>query len=180
MIPFLARRLPKWEAILPVFAVTAFLIYGRSIYVFVFKLSSWLTFLTVGEILSTLAYGLVLNLLESLFLLLCFLAVAFILPGRWLRDVFVPSGTWFFLVGILSVLLYFRQYASIGPDYLSALPLWLLISLGLAVIMAFLGGRIRILSSAAAWLADRLMVFLYIFVPASLVSMVIVLIRNLI
>ena len=171
MLSSILRRLPKFDQILPVFAVIAFLAYGRSIYIFLFKLPAWLTFLTVGEILSVLAYGLVVNLLESLLILVCLLAICLSLPARWFRDVFVPRGTWLALAALLSILVYFRRYASLGPDYLSALPVWSLATLGLAALAAFLGGRIRFLRAAASALADRMTIFLFLFIPASLISL---------
>ena len=174
----LLRRFPKFDQILPVFAVIAFLAYGRSIYIFLFKLPAWLTFLTVGEILSVLAYGLVVNLLESLLILVCLLVICFSLPVRWFRDAFVPRGTWLAFASMLSILVYFRRYASLGPDYLSALPIWLLTTLGLAALAAFLGGRIRFLRAAAFALADRMTIFLFLFIPASLISVAVVIVRN--
>jgi hypothetical protein len=51
--------------------------------------------------------------------------------------------------------------------------------LALAVLTAFLAGRVRFLANAAAWFADRVTVFLFLFIPASLISIVVVLVRNL-
>jgi hypothetical protein len=174
----LLRRLPKLDAILPVFAVIAFLAYGRSIYIFLFKLPAWLTFLTLGEILSVLAYGLVVNLLESIAILLPLLVICFILPARFFKDGFVARGTWLAVFVLGSILVYFKFYSSIGPDFIKYLYLWTGVTLALAVPVASLGGRIRCLRAAALWLADRLTVFLFLLVPASLISIVVVILRN--
>jgi hypothetical protein len=171
-------RLPNFDSILPVFAVIAFMVYGWTLVVFLWKLPSWILYLTLGEIFVVLAYSLTAALLESLTALAVLLLISALLPSEWLREVFVVRGTIASLVGLGAVMLYMNRYAAIGYDFINVLIPWSLAGLGLTVLAAFLAGRNRFLVRTAAWLADQLTVFVYLFVPASLVSLLVVLYRN--
>ena len=136
------HRFPKFSKILPVFAVVEFFAYGRTLYTFAFKLPSWLLFQTLGEALSNLAYGLAYNLFESLAILLVLVIIAFLLPARFFKDVFVERGTWLTVFLLGSILVYFKYYSSIGPDFLAHIYIWAGVTLLLAVPVSYLGGRI--------------------------------------
>jgi hypothetical protein len=175
----LGKRLPPLSELAPVFAVIAFLAYGRMFYIFSFKLPAWLTFLTTGEIATILAYGLVVNLLESLVVLLAVLLISFILPPRWFRDYFVPRAAWLVAFVLGSAILYFQRYASIDPSFIDLLYLWCSVTLLLSIPVTFFGGRVPFLRTVATVVADRLIVFLYILIPASLLSAIVIAARNL-
>ncbi len=178
MLSSLLRRLPTFNEILPVFAAIAFFAYGRTLFTFAFKLPAWLLFQPLGEVFSNLAYGLTYNLLESLEILLAFLIFCFVLPARFFKDSFVPRGTWLAVTLLGSILLYFKFYSSVGPDFLNYIYLWSGVTLPLAVLVAFLGGRISFLQKAALWFSDRVIIFVYLLVPASIISIVVVIVRN--
>lgn len=172
------RRFPAFDQIIPVFAVIALFTYGRSLYVFAFKVPAWLLFQSVGEILSNLAYGLVFNFLESAFLLSLLLAVSSLLPASYFKDNFIARGAWAASVFLISVWAFIKNYSAIGPDFGQYIYLWMGITLGLSVLAAFLGGRIVFLKKAALWFADRVVVLLFLFVPASALSLVALIVRN--
>lgn len=174
----LKSRLPNRDAIASVFAIIAFLVYGWTTVVFLWKLPSWLLFLTLDEILAVFAYSMVSALLESLTALAVLLFACLILPSHWMRDVFVARGTTAALFGLGSVMLYMYWFAIVGDDLLPALPLWSLGGLLVTLLFAFLSPRLRVWACAAAWLSDRLIIFLYLFLPLSLVSLLIVIYRN--
>ena len=175
---FILHRFPKFSKIPPVFAVIALLAYGRTLYTFAFKLPSWLLFQTLGEALSNLAYGLAYNLFESLFILSVLLIIAFLLPARFFKDVFVERGTWLSAFVLGSILVYFKYYSSIGPDFLAYVYIWAGVTLLLAAPVSYLGGRILFLRKIALWISDRVVVFLFLLIPASLISLVVVVVRN--
>lgn len=178
MMTWLQRRLPDWESILAVFAVIASFMYGRTIYIFLFKVPAWQTFLRAAEIGSTLAYGLAYDLAESLGMLGFLLGVCVLLPSAWFRDHFVAHAAWFVTFVLGSILLYFRHYAATGLDALAQIESWAVLTLALAIPVAYAGGRIGPLNRFAVAAADRLIVLLLIFVPASLISILVVLGRN--
>jgi hypothetical protein len=65
------QRFPNRQAILQVYAVISFLISAWTIIAFLWKLSAWLLILNLGEIFTIFSYAMVVNLLESLAVLLC-------------------------------------------------------------------------------------------------------------
>ena len=82
------RRFPAFDQILPVFAVIALFTYGRSLYVFAFKVPAWLLFQSLGEIFSNLAYGLVFNFLESFLILSFLLIISIFIPASFFKNNF--------------------------------------------------------------------------------------------
>ncbi|MBV6396543.1 MAG: hypothetical protein HFACDABA_02141 [Anaerolineales bacterium] len=173
------KRLPAFGAILPVFAVIAFLVYGWTLIVFLWKLPSWILFLTLGEIIVIFAYSMTAALLESLAITGILLLVSIILPAAWMRDVFVARGAFAALTGLGAIMLYMYRYAVIGYDFIAELIPYSLAALGLTVLVTFAAGRARFLIQSAAWFSDLVSIFLFLFVPVSLISFGVVLLRNL-
>lgn len=174
----LKNRLPPFEAILPVYAVIAFMVFSWTIVSFLWKLPSWIQFLNLGDILVVFAYSMTSALLESLAILGILLLACLLLPARWMRDVFVTRGTTAAVFGFGSIMLYMYRYSEIGYSFISSLFLWSLAGLAVAILMTFLSTHIRGMVRAAAWVSDRLIVFLFLFVPISLVSLLVVIYRN--
>lgn len=175
----LKSRLPAFDAILPVFAVISFMVYGWTLVVFLWKVPSWMMFLTLGEILSVFAYSMTSALLESLAALAILLLASVLLPARWMRDVFVARGGVAALFGLGSIMLYMARLSVIGYAVLNYLFQWMWIALGLTLLLVFLAPRLRFVVRAVAWISDRLIVFLFLLVPISLVSVIVVIVRNL-
>jgi len=81
------RRFPKSQAVLQVYAVIAVMLSGWTITAFLWKLSTWLLTLNMGEILTVFSYAMFINLVESLIVLLLLLIVCFLLPAHILREI---------------------------------------------------------------------------------------------
>jgi hypothetical protein len=161
-----------------VFAVIATIIYSWGLYRFVWRLPSWLHYLTAGEILGILSYLLITALLESLLLVSLLLGLCALLPHLF-RDSFLARGTGLtlgFFIGILSFMIVYEQA---GSAYLGTIPYWTLGALALAILFGWLFGRVRVLASFAAWTSDRLLVFLYLFLPLTALGLIVVAARNL-
>ena len=77
---------------LPVCGLVVALVYGWSLYRFMWILPGWLKFLALDEILSLLSYTFAVSLLDSLIVVAVLTVLAFILPRNWLRDDFVLRG----------------------------------------------------------------------------------------
>lgn len=175
----LKSRLPAFDAILPILSVIAFLVYGWTLVVFLWKVPSWMQFLTFGEILVVLAYSMTAAMLESLAVLCILLLVCLLLPARWLRDVFVTRGTIAAIFGLSSIMLYMYRFSMVGYSFLVNLIRWSLAGLVVTLLFTYFSTRVRIVVRAAAWISDRMIVFLFLFVPVSLVSLLVVIYRNL-
>jgi len=174
----LIKRIPPFSDILSTLAFTALLVYGRMFYVFTWKLPSWLMFLNVGELFSILSYSLAFALLETISIVLVLLLIGFILPPAWFRDVFVVRGLWLVTVWLVSLMIFFERLSELGLGLLVALYLWVGITILVAILAAFFSTRVRIMRAAALWFADRAVNFLFVLVPASLIGMIVVAVRN--
>ena len=174
----LLKRIPPFNDILLVSAFTALLVYGRMLYIFTWKLPSWLKFLTVGEMLSVLSYSLSFVLLETAGIVLVLVLISFLLPQAWFRDVFVIRSVWMVAIWLVSLMVFFERLSELGLDLLVVLYLWTGITLAVALAVAFLATRVRFMRSLATWIADRAVIFLFIFVPASLIGTIVVAARN--
>jgi hypothetical protein len=176
----ITRRFPRWAQIIPVYAMIAIVVYAWTLLRFFWKLPSWLFFLNGAEILGSLAYLLVVNLAESLTFFCGPLLLALILPKRWFRDVFVARGTALSLSTLGCLMLLAREFNNFREYPELSLPLWqvALAAAGVAVCV-YLGGRVALLRRVLEAVADRASIFVYILVPLSLLSVLLVIVRML-
>lgn len=172
------RRLPKQEEYAPVFSVIVVILFSWSIIVFFSKVPSWLFFLRPEELLIILAYTFSLNFIASMMFLGLLCAVCLILPERYFRDDFAVKGSYVSLISLLSVAIYVYMYPQFVAVSTMVHALWFWGTVILSAVLAFLSRRIPQLGRAMIWTIDRLVIFLYLFVPLSLVSLGIVVVRN--
>ncbi len=174
----LLRRLPESQAILQVYAVIAVMFSGWTIYLFLHKLPSWLLTLNAGEIFTVFSYAMVVNLLESLIVLLLLLLACIVLPARLLRNEFAVLGTILSLglVGsLMAVLLLLNKFGIAGSSRLWAGVLAVLLATALLLVFS---SKIRPIQSTILWLSDRLVVFLFVLIPLFAILFVYVIFRN--
>ena len=170
------NRLPKQREIAPVYAVIVLMVYGWTILKFNYYLPGWLYFLNLGEIAANFAYAMVVNLLESLVVLLGVVALAFILPKRWFADAFIARGTSLTILTLGLMMVIASQFRS-RDDYPAELIRWSpLLLLLIAGIVYFLGNEART-RRVLEFFADRALIFLYITIPLSMISFLVVLFR---
>ena len=179
MLKTLQARIPDKRNIVIVFAVAVFLVYTWTLYTSFWKLPSWLFFLQVGEIFSIYAYAFLVNFLESLLLLLIVLLPAFFLPRHWWADTFIPKGLAFILVVLGSALLHMSLYRT--PDtramFISGQFTWWVGTLFIAVTLTWLIGKVNWVRRRLETIADRFVIFLYIYLPLTAIALLIVLAR---
>lgn len=173
------KRIPSAEQITRVYAVIVVIIYPWSISRFLWRLPSWLYFSAIGEIATTFAYMIVVNLIESLLVLLAPLFLSVMLPKKWFYDRFITKGTLLVLLG-LGYLMYFDNHLHYQAPFPVELVAWTpaiaLAILSLAFLIDWLGFLDKVLDD----ISNRLLIFLYISIPISLVSLLVVFIRNII
>jgi hypothetical protein len=180
---WLRRRLPARREILPVFAVIVFFVFSWSLYRFIYWMPSWLYYLSLGDVMWLGWYVLSYCLVESLVMLGLLLLLCLLLPGWVLREQFVPLGA--SVAGLSSVAAFLMQrkmglLLRVETEVLILAPLVVLAVLLLFIfIFAWLLRKLPILGSLLSALAERMTVFLYIYVPLGLIGAVVVLARNL-
>jgi hypothetical protein len=173
------NRLPKPQAIVQVYAVIAFMLSAWTITAFVWKLSTWIKFLNLGEIFTIFSYAMLANLLEGVLVLVLFLVVGALLPPRFLRDDFIVRGT-ILSVGLTGALMaYLGLYMKFALENKAQILAGPLVMLAWMILLLVLSAKLHWLRAAAVWLSDRLTVFLFILLPLYLILSGYVLIRNL-
>lgn len=185
MVDFIGmqKRLPEFQAILQVYAVIAVIFSGWTIVAFLRKIPSWLLTLNMGEIFNLFSYSMFVNLVESLIVLLLLLVACVLLPPRVFRDDFGARGA-ILSIGVLgSLMLYLRMMMQFGMENVSRLLIPPLVVLLLTAFFLAFSSKLRVarfVRSAALWISDRLVVFLFILIPLFVLLSVYVLFRNII
>lgn len=175
----ISKRFPGWSSVSAVYAVIVVFIYGWTIYWFIWSISSWIYYLTLKEIFFILTYSLAVNLLESLLLLLVILGIFFALPKKWMSD---NNATFVLFGGILSVLIaiwlyFFERYTVLQDAFSSGLLIKFLAGFLMLIPVSLLLCRPNVISGFVLVFADRAKIFLYLTIPASSISLCIILIR---
>jgi hypothetical protein len=174
------KRFPKSHDILQVYAVIAVMFSGWTITAFFRKLPSWLLTLNMGEIFTVFSYAMVTNLVESLVVLLILLTICVLFPHGILRDDFAVRGTILAIGLIGSLIMFLGLHKQFGMENGGRLWNGLFGTLLLMVVILGLSIKSRFVQSAALWISDRLIVFLFILIPLFVLLLVYVIIRNMI
>ena len=175
----LKSRIPTIQQISAVYGVITIIIYGWTMLQFFWRLPSWNNFFTAGDIFTVLAYSMATNLLESLTVLLVPLLLCIILPGKWFKEVFVSKGSWMVVLGLGYTMYLSRQLsANIDNNYPAQLIQLTLVVGVLIFCLTFLLDRVSLLRKLMEEIADRASIFSYIFIPVSLISLLVVIARN--
>ncbi len=172
-------RLPDRRSITGVYAVAVFLVYSWTLLASFWKVPSWLFFMKIGEILSVYTYAFVVDFAESLLWIFIMLLIGVALPRRWWNSKFKTLGTLWIIVLLGSVML--RLYTNRAPDdwekFIYDQWTWWGYTFLFGIILSFLFTRIGWLRKGLEDLVDRLVVFLYLYLPLTAVSIVVVFIR---
>lgn len=176
-----AGRLPDRQSILGVYSVIVFLVYSWTLITSFYKLPSWMFYLTIGQIASVYAYAFSVDLLESILALavVLFLDLTLFLALKN-REEFQSRSILFVLVVLISSILrsiLFKSYDDI-QSFLSGELTWWAITFLLALITAIAVPQNKWIRKVIESAAERTTIFLYIYLPLSLVSLVTVFIRN--
>ena len=171
-------RCPPRREVAFVFAACAFPIYSWSILQYFYKLPSWLLQLDIWDLIGTFAYAQVFAFVESAIILLVLLLLKVLLPRSVFEDRFVAqSSALVFVTSVWAILIQFNL-KSLESLSLPTLVLWIpgyLVSIGIPFVLI---RRQRRLEMAINTVVERLTVLLYIYLPLSLLSAVVILVRN--
>jgi hypothetical protein len=171
------KRLPSFNQTLSAYAVIAFMLFAWALLWFFWNIPSWIKFMTLGYLLATLSYPMAASFLESLTILVLLLIPAMILPAGWFRERFAARGS-AVTIGLLGVIM-LRDYLIVADYFfLKPLPIFWLTSALLTALLLFLAVKFQRMEKALTLLAERLTIFLYIFVPLSVISLLAILVRN--
>ncbi|MBV6394717.1 MAG: hypothetical protein HFACDABA_00283 [Anaerolineales bacterium] len=177
MLTWLKNRLPEKRDILLALSMATFLVFSWSLRELFFNAPAFLLSFTVGNIVLIAAYMLAFALLESVALVLLMLILAALLPGALLKNGFAYKTSYLFIaLGWLSVYLQFGMTNQPRVEFLAMqlakfLAVWLT-----AVLLTHYLAPVR---KIALDILDRMTIFFYIYAPLGVVSLVVVILRNL-
>jgi len=179
----LKSRLPSPQEILPVFSTIVFFVFTWALYRMFYQVPAWLYFLSLLNILILTAYVLAFALFESGVMLVFLLFLSFVFPARLYKDKFVAQSAALVALVSIGAVLVQRKIGSIYQMVLwklIAYPLFFLVGVVLFIaVTSFVFDRFSWFPRFIASIADRLTIFSYVYVPLSLISLAVVIIRNL-
>jgi hypothetical protein len=150
------------------------MLFAWSILQFFWYLPSWLYFMRPADLIGVFSYIMVSSFIEGLAFLFLLLLLSFLPPQKYFRDEFAVYGTSISLcvIGLIMARVVLYNIFEMAIPYFKTL---LILS---PIIVSFLAIVIRPVRQALLWLSDRLIVFLYLLVPLSVLSLLVIVVRN--
>lgn len=137
--------------------------------------------LTVWDILSLISYSMVKSFLETAIIIVLVLGLSFILPPKIWKEKFIVRGSIAALGVLLSMIAHIKlREAGVEAEILRSVSLWWLASLTLTAILVGLLPKIKLVEYVVSEIADRTVVFLYIFLPVTVIGFFALIVRFLI
>lgn len=180
IIQVLSGRLPVKTSLYNVYALIVTLVFSWTLLASFWKLPSWLFYLNLGQVASVYAYALTFDFIESVLLLTGFILFSLVLPAACWREKFISRSAMLLIVGMASVILSAFQFRDpdVYQQFVAVNGIWWLVTMGIALPLVWLAGRVRWLGRALEVIADRCIIFLFIYMPLTILSIAVVLVRN--
>jgi hypothetical protein len=170
------NRFASIQDIVLVFAACIAPICSWSILQFLEELRAWLFYLSSWDVISIFAYTQALALLESATVLLIVILLGAILPARFLRDRFVAQGSMVVLLTLGWAIA--TQYKIIPRGFRPPARKFFLLYLASIGVSWVLIHRYKRLEESIDSFVERLTVLLYVYIPTTFLSVIIVMFRN--
>ena len=172
------KRIPPWNQIAPVFAVIVMMIYAWTVTWFLWKLPSLVYYMNAGEIAAMFTYLMATNLLESILIMCGPVLLSMILPAKWFQQAFVARGAALVMPG-LGYLMVIANHFQFRDEYPAVFfKKWsLALAFSTLFLFVFLAEKVTFLRKTIEFITDRAVIFLYVFIPISLLSLVAVVFR---
>lgn len=140
---------------------------------FIKGLPGWLSYLNNWELIGILAYSFVFAMLESALLLLFPIFLGTILPARYMLDKFVAWGSMKVILslGWIVVVQFDNTLISNPPWWISLY----LASVGVSYVVIY---RSKCIEQMISSFAEHLTTLLYVYIPITILSGVIIILRN--
>jgi hypothetical protein len=182
MSNFFTGRFPERQDILGVYAVVVLLVYTWTLIVSFYKLPSWIYYLTISQIVSIYSYAFLLNFAESILAVITLLALEFTVFSFFKNKVEFLSRSILaasVLLGSSMVrLALYKEYVDSAAFISGEMTWWSVTFLvGLPIVLA--APKNGLIRTILAGVADRALVFLYIYLPLSFIGLIVVIARNL-
>jgi len=171
------KRFPTHKDLVPVFAVGVTILFSWAIISSAQEvITNWSLYFNMPDILSIYAYILTGALIESCILISALLIISLILPSKLFLDRFILRGTILTMTFLGSIMYLYSQTLTSG--ILGMITTWFWFFMASTMILLVLSESIPVIARFFELIADRCTIFLYIYLPISLISVFVVIIRN--
>jgi hypothetical protein len=177
-LQILKNRSPDRSEVIAVLGVSVFVCHSWSIWTFLHEFPSFLLYFRPTEISVVFAYMMAFAFLESLLVTTGLVVAGAILPSKWLRDGFAYKGFIFVVVGSIAA---FMLQKNLRYEFPSTQMLTLNLVIPLTLIAVFIAASHMWgpLQKVLLDIQDRISIMLYVYGPIGLVSILVVVFRNL-
>jgi hypothetical protein len=171
-------RLPEWKDVFTVLSVIVFAVFSWSIRGFLFILPSIALRYAAMEIVAIFFYMMAFALLESLLIAGSLAVVSAILPKMWLREGFSYKGFLIVLISSVASILYQASLRDELPGT-NIYFLWVGVPILILIVLILLFHFVHRWRVVLQSVAERFMVFAYLYIPIGVLGLVAVIFRNL-
>ena len=180
----LESKLPSMQEVLPVLSVIVFIVFTWTLYRMFFQVPSLLFYMRVWDVLIISAYVLAFALFESMVVLGLLLIFSLVFPAKYFKDNFVAQGSTVVLMISMGAVALQRKmkimYRLDGWE-LILYPFVLLTAIVFVIFAAsYIYDRFKILPRIINTVAERMIVFVLLYVPLSILGLLVVFVRNII
>lgn len=172
-----SRRFPTFKQLAPVYSVVVVVIYSWSLLRFFWRLPSLLNYSTAGDIGIIFSYLITVNLLESLAVVSVPVILSLIFPSKWYFERFLSKSVLLVLLA-LGYMIYISSHINTEEPFPYVLFQWAPLVFLSILAFVFMLDRIPFIGRLLEDIADRFVVFLFISIPVSIISCIVVLVRN--
>jgi hypothetical protein len=180
----LKSRLPTRSETVSVFSIFVFFVFSWALYRTAWYIPSWLEYLTIWNVLVIIAYVLASSLIESAIMLGLVVLFSLFFPKKIFKVNYVLLGSSLAVLLSLGAFLVQRKINLVYRLEFWQLVVYPLVGLLLSFLfvwlLSFLFDRFPRLSRLVTAVVDRMVVFVYIYVPLGLLALLVVLVRNII
>jgi len=180
----LESKLPSRQEVLPVLSVIVFIVFTWTLYRMFFQVPSLLFYMRVWDVLIISAYVLAFALFESAVVLGLLLIFSLVFPVKYFKDNFVAQGSTVVLMISMGAVALQRKM-----NIMYRLDGWELILYPFVILAAivfvifatsYIYDRFKILPHIISTVAERMIVFVLLYVPLSILGLLVVFVRNII
>ena len=181
VLNFFRKRLPERSEFYAVLGVVVFVVFGWSMRGFLHEVPSFILYFKIGQILAVFSYMMGFALLESLLVTFGLGLLSLILPARWFKNGFVYKSFITVVLGGIAMLWLENTVMSWNNKFppMELLLTFAGITVAAWVALLLLLHFVKPLQKALLFIADRIGVMVYLYVPLGVLGLFVVLIRNL-
>ena len=180
-LTFFRKRLPERNEIYAVLGVVVFVVHSWSMRGFLHEVPSFILYFKIGQILAVFSYMMGFALLESLILTFGLGLLALLLPSGWFKNGFIYKSFITVVLGGVAMLWLENTIMSWNNKFppVELLLTFAGITLGVWVALLLLFHYVKPLHKPLLFIADRIGVMAYLYIPLGVLGLFVVLIRNL-